>query len=60
MPDHGNECQTGLSDAPTIVPGRIVLDADDLFQGQRQIIIRFDDQDYTLRITSNGKLILTK
>ena len=32
----------------------------DLFAGCREIIISHNNQDYTLRITSNGKLILTK
>ena len=35
-------------------------DAQALFQGQRQLVIRHQGQDYTLSITSNGKLILTK
>ena len=32
----------------------------DLFVGCKTIIISHNDQNYTLRITGNGKLILTK
>jgi hemin uptake protein HemP len=36
------------------------LDSRSLFGGQREIIIEHDGADYRLRVTSNGKLILTK
>lgn len=32
----------------------------DLLSGKNEIIIVHNDEDYKLRITSNGKLILTK
>jgi Hemin uptake protein hemP len=32
----------------------------DLLKGQREAVIEHDDQDYRLRITASGKLILTK
>jgi hemin uptake protein HemP len=32
----------------------------DLLKGGREAIIEHDGQDYRLRLTSNGKLILTK
>jgi hemin uptake protein HemP len=32
----------------------------DLLDGKRELILEHDGQDYRLRITSNGKLILTK
>lgn len=32
----------------------------DLLQGQRQLIIVHEGEDYRLRITSKGRLILTK
>ena len=32
----------------------------DLFVGCKKITISHNDQNYTLRITGNGKLILTK
>lgn len=31
-----------------------------LFQGEREIVIVHKDEEYSLRITRNGKLILTK
>ena len=32
----------------------------ELLQGEREVILEHDSQDYRLRITANGKLILTK
>ena len=32
----------------------------DLFTGDRELILEHGGQDYRLRITANGKLILTK
>lgn len=32
----------------------------DLLAGDREVILEHDGQDYRLRITANGKLILTK
>jgi hemin uptake protein HemP len=32
----------------------------DLLQGAREAILELDGQDYRLRVTANGKLILTK
>jgi len=37
-----------------------VIDAARLLSGHREIILRHMGQDYRLRLTSNGKLILTK
>lgn len=39
-------------------PPKFVLS--DLLKGAREAIIEHDGQDYRLRVTSNGKLILTK
>ena len=36
------------------------IEARALFNGQREVAIRFRDQVYRLRITRNDKLILTK
>lgn len=44
--------------ASTSGPPRIRLA--DLLAGGREAIIEHDGHDYRLRITSNGKLILTK
>jgi hemin uptake protein HemP len=42
------------SDAPRIIQ------AEELFAGQREVWIQHGDQRYRLRITAAGKLILTK
>ncbi len=36
------------------------LKVSDLLEGDREAILEHDGQDYRLRITANGKLILTK
>ena len=41
-------------------PGKQVLDANELFKGQRDVEILFKNEIYRLRITRNDKLILTK
>ena len=40
--------------------GPAVLEAETLFGGSREIVIVHAGQRYRLRITQNGKLILTK
>lgn len=39
---------------------RIVIKSSQLFDNQNEIIIEHDGNEYRLRITSSGKLILTK
>ena len=36
------------------------LKVSDLLAGEREVILEHGGQDYRLRITANGKLILTK
>jgi hemin uptake protein HemP len=36
------------------------IKVNELLQGDREVILEHDGQDYRLRITANGKLILTK
>ena len=36
------------------------IDSDHLFQGNSEIVIVHQNEEYNLRITRNGKLILTK
>jgi hemin uptake protein HemP len=43
---------------PGTRPKRIKVS--ELLQGEREVILEHDSQDYRLRITANGKLILTK
>lgn len=40
--------------------GNVRVRVSDLLAGSRQAILEHNGQDYQLRITSNGKLILTK
>jgi len=42
----------------TCPPG--IIPADFLFQGSQEILISYKGEHYRLRITKNGKLILTK
>jgi hemin uptake protein HemP len=46
------------SPPPGTRPKRIKVS--ELLQGEREVILEHDSQDYRLRITANGKLILTK
>ncbi|MCZ7593750.1 MAG: hemin uptake protein HemP [Hyphomicrobium sp.] len=39
---------------------RVRVLVSDILQGGREAILEHDGQDYRLRITANGKLILTK
>jgi len=42
------------------VAGRPMVRSADLFQGGKEIVIRHGGEEYRLRITRTGKLILTK
>ncbi|MBZ0069415.1 MAG: hemin uptake protein HemP [Thiobacillus sp.] len=46
------------SGARTFLPG--IIPTDYLFQGSQEILISHNGEHYRLRITKNGKLILTK
>ncbi|MBL8807874.1 MAG: hemin uptake protein HemP [Rhodospirillales bacterium] len=41
-------------------PGDGAIDSRALFDGRSEVIIRHDSNEYRLRITGSGKLILTK
>jgi hemin uptake protein HemP len=45
---------------PTATPNPRRLKVSELLGGAREAILEHDGQDYRLRITANGKLILTK
>jgi hemin uptake protein HemP len=45
---------------PAPVGGPRRLKVSELLEGGREAILEHDGQDYRLRITANGKLILTK
>jgi hemin uptake protein HemP len=40
--------------------GRPTVQSSDLFQGGKELVIRHGSEEYRLRITRAGKLILTK
>jgi len=46
--------------APAQADNKRTIDSADIFQGQHEIIIQHDGEQYRLRLTRNGKLILHK
>jgi hemin uptake protein HemP len=44
----------------TISPVRRRIDSNELFRGSRELLIAHREDEYHLRVTRNGKLILTK
>ena len=59
-----NQPSSGAEDpgdrAPENPKARRRFLSDDLFAGEREILITHRGEDYRLRVTRNGKLILTK
>ncbi|MEM0923900.1 MAG: hemin uptake protein HemP [Pseudomonadota bacterium] len=55
--DSPDQFRTG---APVSSTDERVVDSADLMQGARIMHIRHGDQVYTLRVTRQGKLLLTK
>jgi hemin uptake protein HemP len=43
-----------------LLKGRHRLQSSFIFRGRREVVIVHSDQEYLLRITRNGRLILTK
>lgn len=58
----GRRGRENEADGPALVPGGELprLSSRTLFRSAREIIIEHDGADYRLRLTTNGKLILTK
>ena len=57
----GGQAQTeGETEAAALDSGLPRLSSRALFRAAREIIIEHDGADYRLRLTANGKLILTK
>jgi hemin uptake protein HemP len=56
--DDPNKSTLPRSRPPEVVRPR--LKVSELLEGGREAILEHDGQDYRLRITANGKLILTK
>lgn len=44
----------------TKLPGSRLIDSANLFQGARELVITHNGERYSLRVTRNEKLILTK
>lgn len=55
-PDHGVDNQVNRDPNPS----RNRISSQQLFASQNEVVIEHNGEDYRLRITSNGKLILTK
>lgn len=49
---------TARAAAPRSAPVRVSIDT--ILRGRQEVIIEHGDEEYRLRITSNGKLLLTK
>lgn len=52
-----------MSDRPSPAAGRASparVSVETILRGRQEIIIEHGDEEYRLRITSNGKLLLTK
>lgn len=52
--------RAGASDISLPVGKKSRIESDRLFQGGSEIVIVHQNEEYSLRITRNGKLILTK
>ncbi|HEX9462433.1 MAG TPA: hemin uptake protein HemP [Alphaproteobacteria bacterium] len=52
--------ELGRSRATPAAPPVRRLPLDSIMAGSREVIIEHRGQDYRLRVTSNGKLLLTK
>ena len=57
-----NSERSGPSGIESIMPAdkKPRIESAHLFQGEREIVIVHQTKEYSLRITRNGKLILTK
>lgn len=51
---------TSTQDAQQAFAQPVRLDSKQLFEGQRELIIQHQGEEYRLRITRHDKLILTK
>jgi hemin uptake protein HemP len=55
-----DEAEQSMPGHATAVAKMRRLKVSELLAGEREVILEHDGQDYRLRITANGKLILTK
>jgi hemin uptake protein HemP len=49
-----------VPNVPVLTERKPRIESENLFQGKNEIIIVHQNDEYNLRITRNGKLILTK
>ncbi len=48
-----------VADKASVTKNRVIT-SEDLFAGYRELVIKHAGEEYRLRLTSQGKLILTK
>jgi len=51
---------SSVENSVTLADRKLRVESTSLFQGGREVVIIHQEQEYSLRITRNGKLILTK
>lgn len=59
----GEKVRNGMRGNPTVRPGAgdpVCISTRELFRACREVLIEHHGETYRLRVTKNGKLILTK
>ena len=51
---------SSVANSVALADRKLRVESTSLFQGGREVVIIHQEQEYSLRITRNGKLILTK
>jgi hemin uptake protein HemP len=51
---------SSAANSAALADRKLRVESTSLFQGGREVVIIHQEQEYSLRITRNGKLILTK
>lgn len=59
-PSKAKDMNVEISAAPSARKAHARIRVSDLLHGAREVTLEHDGQDYRLRVTANGKLILTK
>jgi hemin uptake protein HemP len=52
--------RSATANVPALTDKKPRIESNHLFQGRSEVVIVHQDEEYNLRITRNGKLILTK
>lgn len=58
--NHKSNLSAVVGESQAKTAGRIRLNSVNLFKGERELIIEHAGDEYRLRLTNQGKLILTK